>query len=135
MSFKKEFSILVADDVRSMRKLLVKILKLNGFSDIQEAENGQQAIEFIKQSIPDLVLVDWYMPGKNGLEVLQSIRNNRETKNIPFIMISCEATATSIETALQSGANEYVDKPFERTEIIEKVNKLLNIPDPALSAV
>lgn len=127
MKSKEEFSILVADDVYFMQKLLVKILKLNGFTTIMEAENGVDIFEQIKDSLPDLFLVDWNMPEMDGMEVLQKLRSEGETRSIPFIMISCEATGNAIQTALASGANAYIDKPFEREEIIEKVNRLLNL--------
>lgn len=129
MKSKKEFSILVADDVRSMRKLLIKILKMNGFTTIKEADGGANAIEIIQQEPLDLVLVDWNMPGVDGIGVLKALRENSKTCDIPFIMISCEATKEAIEMVLQAGANEYIDKPFERIEIIEKVEKLLEIED------
>lgn len=127
MKAKKDFLILVADDVRSMRKLLVKILHLNGFLNTKEASNGAQAIKYCQQEDFDLVLVDWHMPEISGIDVLKSLRATPKSADIPFIMISSEATEIAVETALEMGANTYIDKPFEREEIIERVKALLHI--------
>ena len=132
---KEDFLIIVADDIRSMRKLLVRILEMNGFTNIKEAGNGGQAIEMIQQEQPDLVITDWHMPGIDGIGVLESLRSNTQTRSTPFIMLSCDATVNSVETALQAGANDYIDKPFEREEVIKKVKNLLKISDLSISEI
>lgn len=118
--------VLVVDDSLTMRKILVKLLASMGYEDIVQAVNGQDALDKCRDN-PDveLILCDWNMPEKTGIEFLKEFRADEKNKTVPFIMVTTEAEKTSIVHAIQSGANNYVLKPFDQATLKEKVTQTL----------
>ena len=113
--------VLVADDSSTMRKIIIRALGGLGISDITEAENGDAAVSLFPTAPFDLVLTDWNMPGKTGLEVIQAIRaTNKET---PIIMITTEAEKRRVVEAIQAGVSDYLVKPFEADDLRQKVER------------
>jgi len=110
-------SCLVVDDSRVVRKVARKILEDLSF-DIHEAEDGQQAIDFCSERMPDGILLDWNMPVMNGLEFLQKLRTLAGGDQPRVVFCTTEAELGHIQQALAAGANEYIMKPFDG-EIIE----------------
>jgi len=122
MKKKDECSILIVDDSKSMRKVLILILEEAGYKNVHEAIDGNSALAFIKTNPVDLILGDWIMPGISGLELLEKIRANPKTESLPFIMISSEARSVSISNAKKLRIDGYIAKPFLDQEVVEKVN-------------
>ncbi len=112
---------LVADDSRAVRMILSRTLKEIGF-EIFEAANGREALAVLDAEKPiRLVLADWNMPEMNGLELLKRLRQNPELFSVVVVMVTTETELDQMAAALESGANEYVMKPFTRDILIEKL--------------
>ena len=110
-------SCLIVDDSKVVRMVARKILEGLSF-DIDEAEDGQKAIEACQRRMPDAVLLDWNMPVKNGLEFLQELRSMENVAQPIVVFCTTENDMEHIKTAIEAGANEYIMKPFD-SDIIE----------------
>jgi two-component system chemotaxis response regulator CheY len=113
--------VLVVDDSGVMRKIIVRSLDKVGFSNADEAADGQEALEKFNQGQYDLVLTDWNMPVKDGLQLVKDIRATGST--VPIIMVTTESERERVVEALQAGANDYLAKPFEADTLREKLKK------------
>ncbi|MFY8199242.1 MAG: response regulator [Pirellula staleyi] len=115
--------VLVADDSCIMRKIIIRLLKAVGVSDIVEAVNGQEAIDAYKAFPVDLILTDWSMPEKSGLDVVTEIR--ALGSQVPIIMVTTEAQTGQLITAILAGGNDYLTKPFEADDLRAKLTKFV----------
>lgn len=113
--------VLVADDSSTMRKIILRSLQAVGVSEATEAGDGEEAIRLFKPGDFDLVLTDWNMPGKNGLEVIQAIR--KQDAKVPIIMVTTEAEKSRVLEAIQAGVSDYLVKPFTAETLREKLEK------------
>jgi two-component system chemotaxis response regulator CheY len=113
--------VLVADDSSTMRKIILRSLQAVGVPDAAEAGDGDEAIKMFAEAKYDLVLTDWNMPGKNGLEVIQEIR--KSNKDVPIIMVTTEAEKTRVMEAIQAGVSDYLVKPFTAETLRAKLEK------------
>jgi DNA-binding response OmpR family regulator len=92
------------------------------------APNGEKALEVAKQNLPDAIIMDWDMPGLNGIETIKLIRENIDTKNTPIIMATGKMTTVeNLKTALEAGANDFIRKPFDNIEIIARVKSMIEL--------
>ena len=109
------YNLLIVDDSRSMRSVIKKVLEMAGFVDgnYYEAGHGKEALEVLKHEKIDLVLSDINMPEMDGMRLLDSIRNNIDTKTLPVIIISTEGSEERKKEADRLGANGYLQKPFQ----------------------
>jgi two-component system chemotaxis response regulator CheY len=112
---------LVADDSGVMRKILIRALNNCGVNDIVEAADGAEAINKFGEQPFDLVMTDWNMPNKTGLEVLQTIRGGGS--KVPVIMITTEAESSRVKEAIAAGVTDYLAKPFENDVLKQKLDK------------
>jgi len=127
----KDIKILLAEDAKTMRKIEVKSLKKNGYDHVIEAEDGEAAIELLKQGATfDLIISDWNMPKKSGLELLQWVRSDETCKNIPFIMATGQSDKQQEKIAVEAGANGFIAKPFEDDELNGAIEQALGINKP-----
>lgn len=117
--------VLVADDSGVMRKIIIRSLNSVGVSDTVEAANGQEAIDFFKADSFDLVLTDWNMPEKTGLEVVQELRGSGS--KVPIIMVTTEAQKGQVVAAIQAGVTDYLTKPFEAEDLRAKLDKYVAV--------
>ena len=108
---------LIVDDSKVVRMVARKILESLNF-EIEEAEDGQQALNACSQNMPEVVLLDWNMPVKNGLEFLQELRAMSNVDQPIVVFCTTENDMSHIQEAISAGANEYIMKPFD-SEIIE----------------
>lgn len=113
--------VLVADDSGVMRKIINRALLAVGVTDVTEAADGQEALQKFQQDTFDIVLTDWNMPNKTGLELLKDIRALGSA--VPVIMITTEAEKSRVLEAIQAGATDYLAKPFEQDLLREKLEK------------
>lgn len=120
----KNMSILVVDDFPTMRRIVRSLLKELGFTNVEEAEDGQDALNKLKAGGFEFVVSDWNMPNLDGLEMLKQIRADDALKELPVLMVTAEAKKENIIAAAQAGANGYVVKPFTSATLEEKLNKI-----------
>ena len=118
--------ILVVDDMSTMRRIVKNILKQLGFSNMEEAENGQEALQKLRADTYGFVVSDWNMPVMPGIELLRAIRADDKLKHIPVLMVTAEAQKENLIEAIQAGVNNYVVKPFTAETMQEKINKIFN---------
>jgi len=117
-------TILVVDDEHAIRTMLSVALEAAGYNVLQ-AENAKQAHGTIIDRRPDLVLLDWMMPGTTGLELLRRLRRDELTAKLPIIMLTAKAAEDSKISGLDAGADDYIPKPFSPRELISRVKALL----------
>jgi diguanylate cyclase (GGDEF)-like protein/PAS domain S-box-containing protein len=117
--------LLIVDDEESNRDMLSRRLQRQGF-EVALAENGPQALDSIRKQAPDMVLLDIRMPGMSGMQVLQAIRRQYSSTQLPVIMVTAEGHSASIVEALQMGANDYVTKPVDMPVALARIRTLLS---------
>lgn len=115
--------ILMVDDSKTSRKILRSILEENGHEVIGEAVNGEDGLEKYKELTPDITTMDITMPVMDGLEALRMIMEY--DKNAKVVMVTAAGQKTKMVDAVKYGAAEFLAKPFEATQIIEIINKVL----------
>jgi len=120
----KNMSILVVDDFPTMRRIVRGLLKELGFTNVEEAEDGQDALNKLRAGSFEFVLSDWNMPNLDGLDMLKQIRGDDALKHLPVLMVTAEAKKENIIAAAQAGANGYVVKPFTAAILEEKLGKI-----------
>lgn len=117
-------TILVVDDEFAIRDMLRMALEMDGFRCL-EAENIQDAYALIVDERPDLVLLDWMLPGGSGVELLRRLKRDVATEDIPVIMLTAKAAEDNLVQGLDVGADDYITKPFAPRELIARVKALL----------
>ena len=111
--------ILVVDDSATMRRIIVNHLNQAGYTDLDEASNGVEALS--RLSGVDLILTDWNMPVMDGLTLVKEVRHDPNFSSIPIIMITTEGAREEVLEALRNGVNDYIVKPFSKQIITEKI--------------
>ena len=122
-----EASILIVDDNEANRRLLCSQLVNEGFKNLRDASNGQEALALVAQQVPDLILLDVIMPDMNGYKVTQCIRAMYPRHFIPIILISALQEAGDRVRGIQAGANDFLSKPFALEELMARINSLLSL--------
>ena len=117
----KNLRFLVVDDFSTMRRILRNLLKELGFTNVDEAEDGQVALHKLRSQPYEFVVSDWNMPNMTGNEALKAIRANPKTAAVPVIMVTSESEKTRILEAVQAGATNYIVKPFTPDVLREKL--------------
>lgn len=113
--------ILIVDDHEPMRKIIKNILRQVGLEDLDESPDGRDAIAKMKEKNFDVVLLDWNMPGMNGLDVLRIMKSDQNLKNIPVIMVTAESSREKIMEAINFGISDYIVKPFTGEVLKKKI--------------
>lgn len=115
---------LIVDDSRTMRMIISNILQEIGF-ETGNASNGLEALAWIGQNgFPEVACVDWNMPEMNGLEFVREARQKPGNESMKIMMITTESEADNVMAALESGANEYLMKPFTKDAVTDKLSLL-----------
>ncbi|HEY5764056.1 MAG TPA: chemotaxis response regulator CheY [Rhodocyclaceae bacterium] len=120
----QKMKFLVVDDFSTMRRIVRNLLKELGFTNVDEAEDGQVALQKLQAGDVDFVVTDWNMPNMDGLALLQAIRASDALKHLPVLMITAEAKKENIIMAAQAGASGYIVKPFTGATLSEKLQKI-----------
>lgn len=115
--------ILLVDDSKTMRNIQKSVLSQLGYTDIEEACDGQDALSKVKALEPDLLLVDWNMPIMDGLSFVKAYRQTNKTT--PIIMVTTEAEKTRVIEAIKAGVNNYVVKPFTPDLLSQRIQETL----------
>ena len=121
---------LVVDDFSTMRRIVRNLLKELGFTNVQEAEDGVDALTKLRADTFDFVVSDWNMPNMTGIDLLRAIRADDKLKHLPVLMVTAEAKKENIIEAAKAGASGYVVKPFTAATLDEKLKKIFqNFPN------
>ncbi len=124
--------ILIVEDDDAQRNLLSYNIKLAGFSVIT-AETGEQALQHFSSHSPDLVLLDWMIPGINGINLCRIIKSGKDTRDVPVLMISARTEEEDRVRGLDSGADDYLVKPYSVSELMARIRALLRRVRPTVS--
>ncbi len=121
--------ILVVDDFSTMRKIIKKELKALGYTNVEEADDGQTALPKIKAAVDagepyGVIISDWNMPEMKGIDLLKQCRADDRLKSTPFIMVTSEAEQKNIVEAAMSGVSDYVSKPFDSGTLKVKLERI-----------
>ncbi len=122
-------SILIVEDEEPIRILLTYNLEKEGFR-VRECESGEEVMRLIGEERPDLVVLDWMLPGISGIEVCRLIRTRSETRDIPVLMLTARGEEAERVRGLATGADDYVVKPFSLPELIARIRSLLQARQP-----
>ena len=120
--------ILIIDDDPLMRRLVHFRLVKHFGHNILEAEDGSKGVELAKSEGPDVILLDWKMPGMDGMEVISILKSHSNTRSIPIIMLTGKSLFGDMEDALSEGAMGYVVKPVGLDKLSRQINHALCVP-------
>jgi|Deesub1362B_J571_1020462.scaffolds.fasta_scaffold11128_2 CheY-like chemotaxis protein len=122
--------ILIVDDNEEIAHLVSIILGREGY-EVEIALNGDECIEKLNSFRPDLILMDYFMPGKDGVKVSKLIKNDKKFKNIPIILFTIMSIEEGLHEAVkEAGAVDYIQKPFNINKMVEKVRRVLSAAAP-----
>jgi two-component system phosphate regulon response regulator PhoB len=124
--------ILVVEDEDSLATLLQYNLQKEGY-DIALAGDGEEALLLVDERLPDLIVLDWMLPKISGIEVCRRLRQRNETRNVPIIMLTARGEETDRVRGLDTGADDYVVKPFSMTELTARIRAVLRRLRPGLA--
>lgn len=116
--------ILLVDDMVTMRRIVKNILRQLGFSNIDEAENGQEALQKLRSDTFGCVVSDWNMPVMTGIDMLRAIKADEKLKAIPVLILTGKAQQSNLVEAVQAGASDYIVKPFTVETMQEKLGNI-----------
>ncbi|PVE22459.1 two-component system response regulator [Microvirga sp. KLBC 81] len=122
MSLDLSTPVLVVDDYQTMVRILRNLLKQIGFNDVDDASDGQAALEKLRSRKYGLVISDWNMAPMTGYELLQQVRADAELGSLPFIMVTAEAKTENVVAAKKAGVNNYIVKPFNAETLRSKIS-------------
>jgi DNA-binding response OmpR family regulator len=119
-------TVLVVDDDPVILKLLEVNFEMEGFT-VLVARDGEEGIEVARADQPDLIVSDIMMPRVSGLELVTALKGDPATSDIPIILLSAKAQNADVRSGLDAGADDYVTKPFEPLDLVDRVNRLLEV--------
>ena len=116
--------ILIVDDFSTMRRIIKNLLRDLGFTNTQEADDGNTALPMLKTGEFDFLVTDWNMPGMQGIDLLKAVRADASIASLPVLMVTAESKREQIVEAAQAGVNGYIVKPFTAQTLKEKIDKI-----------
>ncbi len=122
--------VLVVEDEPSQREILTYNLEAEGFR-VARAENGEEALVLVAEEHPDIIVLDWMLPNLSGIEVCRQIKIRPETRNVPIIMLSARSEEVDRVRGLETGADDYVTKPYSVMELMARVRAQLRRSRPS----
>lgn len=124
-------NILIVEDDDALRRLLTYTLEREGYETLAAAR-GDEALQNVEDDCPDLLIVDWMVPGVSGVELCRRLRGRKKTRTIPLLMLTARGEERDRIRGLETGADDYVSKPFSMAELIARVRALLRRSFPGL---
>lgn len=125
-------NILVVEDEPAIQELLAMNLEHAGHH-VLRATDAEQAIHLVRQALPDLVLLDWMLPGQSGVSFARTLRQDERTKQVPIIMLTARGQEQDKVAGLESGADDYMTKPFSPRELLARIKAVLRRRAPQLT--
>ncbi len=119
--------LMIVEDSTSMRKVLNTMLRGLGYAEVYEAEDGVEAWEHLRDGGFDLLISDWNMPNMSGLELLEKVRSEPKTAELPVIMATSRTEKEDVITAMKAGANNYISKPFNPSQLKAKIDRVVQM--------
>lgn len=123
-------TVLLVEDEPAQREVLGYNLEADGFR-VLTASNGEEALLMVSEMAPDIIVLDWMMPNVSGIEVCRQLKTRSETRNIPIIMLSARSEEVDRVRGLETGADDYVIKPYSLVELMARVRAQLRRTRPA----
>lgn len=125
-------TVLIVEDEEALSTLLRYNLEKEGY-DVAAAMDGEEAEMMLRENVPDLVLLDWMLPGVSGIELCRRLRGRSETRNMPVIMITARGEEADRIRGLDTGADDYITKPFSTSELLARIRAVMRRIRPALA--
>lgn len=116
--------VLVVDDEAPIREMLVFVLEQNGYQAI-EADDFDSALAAVNEPYPDLILLDWMLPGGSGIQIAKQLKQNELTRQVPIIMITARGEEEDKVRGLEVGADDYITKPFSPKELMARIKAVI----------
>jgi len=125
-------TILVVEDEPAIQELIAYNLKQAGHQPLR-ADNAEQAMNLVQNTLPDLVLLDWMLPGQSGIDFARRLRNDKRTRTVPIIMLTARSDEQDKLTGLDTGADDYITKPFSPRELNARIKAVLRRRAPQMT--
>jgi len=126
--------LLLVEDEASQQVILDYNLKSAGYETVQ-ASDGYQALQLIDEELPDLILLDWMLPGVSGIEICRQLKARKDTREIPIVMLSARSEEVDKVRGLETGADDYMQKPYGIQELLARIKLQLKRVRPATTGV
>jgi two-component system phosphate regulon response regulator PhoB len=123
-------TVLLVEDEPAQREVLAYNLEAEGFR-VNRAENGEEALMLVEEGAPDLIVLDWMLPNVSGIEVCRQLKTRSETRGVPIIMLSARSEEVDRVRGLETGADDYVVKPYSVVELMARVRAQLRRSRPS----
>lgn len=130
MTAAEQPTVLVVEDEPAQREVLAYNLEAEGFR-VNRSENGDDALLLVDEDKPDIIVLDWMLPGVSGIEICRRLKSRSETRNIPIIILSARSEEVDRVRGLETGADDYVVKPYSVVELMARVRAQLRRTRPA----
>ncbi|MCZ6745267.1 MAG: response regulator [Alphaproteobacteria bacterium] len=125
MAVNKDMAILVVDDYKTMLRIIRNLLKQLDFSNVDEATDGAEALQKLRDKDYGLVISDWNMEPMTGLQLVREVRSDKKLKTLPFIMVTAESKTENVVAAKEAGVSNYIVKPFNAETLKQKIVSVL----------
>ena len=125
-------TILVVEDEPAIQELIAYNLRQAGHQPLR-ADNAEQALNLVSNALPDLVLLDWMLPGMSGIDLARRLRNDKRTKTVPIIMLTARSEEQDKLHGLDTGADDYITKPFSPRELNARIKAVLRRRAPEMT--
>lgn len=125
-------TVLVVEDEPAIQELISYNLQQAGHLALR-ADNAEQALSLVKEALPDVVLVDWMLPGASGIDLARRLRSEERTRGIPIIMLTARSDERDKVVGLETGADDYVTKPFSPRELLARIKAVLRRRAPQIT--
>ncbi len=127
MTLDKRMRILIVDDYTTMLRILRNLLRQLELDNVDEAQNGEEALFKLRKESFDLVISDWNMQPMTGIDLLRQVRGDIKLKRIPFIMVTAESKTENVIVAKQAGVSNYIVKPFNAETLRMKIESVFKV--------
>ena len=125
MAVDKNIPILIVDDYKTMLRIMRNLLKQIGFDNVEEATDGTEALQKLREKKFGLIISDWNMEPMTGIELLREVRTDDNLKKMPFIMVTAESKTENVVIAKEAGVSNYIVKPFNAATLKSKLTGVL----------
>jgi two-component system chemotaxis response regulator CheY len=125
MAVNKDMAILVVDDYKTMLRIIRNLLKQLDFGNVDDATDGSEALQKLRDKEYGLVISDWNMEPMTGLELVREVRSDKKLKALPFIMVTAESKTENVVAAKEAGVSNYIVKPFNAETLKQKMVSVL----------
>ena len=127
MTLDKKMRILIVDDYTTMLRILRNLLRQLDMVNVDEAQNGEEALFMLRKETFDLVISDWNMQPMTGIDLLRQVRADAKLRRIPFIMVTAESKTENVIVAKQAGVSNYIVKPFNAETLRMKIESVFKV--------